>query len=70
MLNIFTMVRLINEKNAEFFANVVYRVLKFQEYFTRIININYQNTEPCIYAMWHGQQFCVHVYLIEKSLIF
>lgn len=60
MLNIFTMVRLINEKNAEFFANVVYRVLKFQEYFTRIININYQNTEPCIYAMWHGQQFCVH----------
>lgn len=60
MLNIFTMVRLINEKNAEFFANVVYRVLKFQEYFTRIININYQNNEPCIYAMWHGQQFCVH----------
>ena len=60
MLNILTMVRLINEKNAEFFANIVYRVLKFQEYFTRIINVNYQSVEPCIYAMWHGQQCCVH----------
>lgn len=54
------MVRLINNKNVDFLASVVYRLMRFQEYFTRIANVNYQAKEPCIYAMWHAHQFCLH----------
>lgn len=54
------MVRLINKNNLGFVTNAVFVAMKFQEYFTRISNVNYQDVGPCIYAMWHADQFCIH----------
>ena len=54
------MVRLINNKNVDKIANVVYRILRIQEFFTHIIEINNPLITPCIYAMWHENQFCIH----------
>ena len=31
----------------------------FQKYFTHIVEVNQPNAEPCLYAMWHGNQCCV-----------
>lgn len=30
-----------------------------QKFFTHILEINNKNLTPCIYAMWHSDQFCV-----------
>ena len=43
------------------FTNIIYRIFKFQEMFTDIQNVNFpENTSPCVYAMWHAHQCCVH----------
>lgn len=31
----------------------------FQRHFTHIIEVDQPNVEPCLYAMWHGNQCCV-----------
>ena len=31
----------------------------FQKHFTHIVEVNQPNVEPCLYAMWHGNQCCV-----------
>ena len=54
------MVRILDGKNVTKVSNLVYRVFKFQELFTRIIEVNNPNKMPCIYAMWHAHQFCIH----------
>lgn len=54
------MVRLINGKNIEFICNMAYAFMHIQEYFTHIRNWNYPKTSPCIFAMWHANQFAVH----------
>ena len=54
------MVRLLDGKNINKVSHLVYRVLKFQELFTRIIEVNNPDKIPCIYAMWHAHQFCIH----------
>lgn len=54
------MVRLINKHNLGLVTNMVYGAMKFQEYFTRIENVDLQDVGPCIYAMWHADQFCIH----------
>lgn len=54
------MVRLINKRNIPFISEIVYRILKVQEIFTYIRNVDLQNVEPCIYVMWHANQFLVH----------
>lgn len=54
------MVRLINDKNIDNIANIVYRTLRIQELFTRIAEINNPEIQPCIYALWHENQFSVH----------
>ena len=54
------MVRLLNEKNLELMSHLVFRVLKTQELFTRIIEVNNPEKMPCVYAMWHAHQFCIH----------
>ena len=28
----------------------------FQRHFTHIVEVNQPNAEPCLYAMWHGNQ--------------
>ena len=54
------MVRLINNENIDKIATIVYRTLRVQEFFTHIIEINNPLIKPCIYAMWHENQFCIH----------
>ncbi len=54
------MVKLINKHNIDKLANIVYRTLRLQEFFTHIIEINNPLIKPCIYAMWHENQFCIH----------
>ncbi len=54
------MVRLINEKNIWILKKAVLGYMKFQEPYTHIVEINQKNLRPCIYAMWHSDQFCVY----------
>lgn len=58
--NYYTMVRLINRKNMDQVSNLAYRIMKIQEFFTYIREFNNPKISPCIYAMWHENQFCVH----------
>lgn len=54
------MVRLINDKNINFLANTAYSLMRVQEKFTHIYEYNNPNMTPCIYVMWHANQFLVH----------
>ena len=54
------MVRLINDSNIDILANTAYRLMRLQEIFTHIHEYNNPNLKPCIYAMWHANQFLVH----------
>lgn len=54
------MVRLINDGNVDFIANCAYSILRIQEKFTSIVEYNNPHLFPCIYAMWHRNQFLVH----------
>lgn len=54
------MVRLINKNNMKQITNLAYTIMKVQEYFTYIAEYNNPNITPCIYAMWHENQFCLH----------
>ena len=54
------MVRLINKKNIDKISDIVYAILRIQEFFTHIIEINNPQIKPCIYAMWHENQFCIY----------
>lgn len=40
-------------------AIVVKAFFSFQRHFTHIVEVNQPNAEPCLYAMWHGNQCCV-----------
>lgn len=54
------MVRLINDKNMDCFANTAYSIMHLQEFFTHIKGINEPNIKSCIYVMWHKNQFLVY----------
>lgn len=54
------MVRLINDGNIDFIANTAYSLMRLQEIFTHIKEYNNPKLTPCIYAMWHKNQFLVH----------
>src|SRR5574344_1218592 len=54
------MVRFMQNLNMEKVSHLVFRLFKIQEIFTHITNVDFPNTEPCIYAMWHAHQCCAH----------
>ena len=54
------MVRLSDAKHVEKAARIVRGLFRIQEPFTRIIEVNNPDISPCIYAMWHAHQFCIH----------
>ena len=54
------MVRLINKNNVGVISNIAFSILKMQEKLTYIREFNNPNISPCIYVMWHENQFCVH----------
>ena len=54
------MVRLLNKKNVNTLTNFLFSILKLQEKMTNLKNFNLPDTKPCIYAIWHANQFMVH----------
>ena len=40
-------------------ASVIKAFFAFQRHFTHIVEVNQPNAEPCLYAVWHGNQCCV-----------
>ncbi len=52
--------RISGEKQLNFLSNLLYAIFKMQEPFTTIKEVNHPEIKPCIYAMWHGHQLCVH----------
>ena len=62
------MVRLINDSNLKFITNTAYRILRLQEKFTHIENHNHPVNPPCIFALWHANQFLVHGIKDRKNL--
>jgi len=54
------MVRLINDNNMDFVTNFTYGLMHIQEFFTHIKGYNEPKVQPCIYAMWHKNQFLLH----------
>lgn len=50
----------MNKGNVKYFAAALNGVLKTQEIFTRIHSVNPPVVGSCIYALWHGNQFCVY----------
>lgn len=54
------MVRLINKHNLGLITDGIYSWMKFQEKFTYMADFNNPKISPCVYVMWHGNQFCVH----------
>ena len=54
------MVRLINKKNATVIGKLLSAYTNTQKYATHILEVNQKNISPCIYAMWHSDQFCVY----------
>lgn len=54
------MVRLINSNNVGIISDFAYSVMKCQEVFTHIENFNHPDVQPCVYVMWHQNQFCIH----------
>jgi hypothetical protein len=54
------MVRIINKDNMDKVFNVAYAIMHLQEFFTYIVEIDNPRISPCIYVMWHENQFCVY----------
>ena len=54
------MVRLLDGNSVKTVSNIVYGLFKIQEFFTHIVEVNNPRKMPCIYAMWHAHQFCIH----------
>ncbi len=54
------MVRLINAKNEKYVAKALNGILKLQENVTIIHNVNEPPKTPCLYAVWHQNQFCIY----------
>ncbi len=54
------MVRLINNKNVIILKKAISGYMQLQKYYTHIVEINNKHLEPCIYAMWHADQFCIY----------
>ncbi len=62
------MVRIINSKNVKTLAHLTFKILKLQEIFTHIKEFNNPGISPCIYALWHKNQFLIHGIRDRKHL--
>ena len=62
------MVRLFNDKNLDKVTKLAYGIMHIQEFFTYIREINNPEITPCIYVMWHENQFSVYGIKDKKRL--
>lgn len=54
------MVRVLKGENISRVSNLVYGIFRLQEFFTHIVEVNPPLETPCLYAMWHCHQMCIH----------
>src|SRR5574344_814678 len=54
------MVQISSESKLDLLSKLVYVAFRIQEPFTNIKEINNKDLKPCIYAMWHAHQCCIH----------
>lgn len=52
--------KISGEKQLNLLSNLVYILFRIQEPYTRIKEVNQKEIKPCIYAMWHAHQCCIH----------
>lgn len=52
--------KISGEKQLDLLAKLVYIAFRIQQPFTRIKEVNNHEIKPCIYAMWHAHQCCIH----------
>lgn len=52
--------RISGEKQLNFLANAIYIIFRIQELYTRIYNYKNPEVKPCVYALWHAHQCCLH----------
>lgn len=62
------MVRISSEKQLDILSKLVYIAFRIQQPFTRIKSYNVPDLKPCIYAMWHAHQCCIHGIEDKKNL--
>lgn len=60
--------KISGEKQLNLLAKLVYIAFRIQEPFTRIKSVNNPEITPCIYAMWHAHQCCIHGIKNKKNL--
>ena len=54
------MVRLASRENLKFLKKVIVGYMQVQKHLTNIIEFGNPYIKPCIYAMWHSDQFCIY----------
>lgn len=52
--------KISGEKQLNLLAKLVYVIFRLQEPYTIIKEVNQKEMKPCIYAMWHAHQCCIH----------
>lgn len=52
--------KISGEKQLNFLSKLGYILFRIQEPFTIIKEVNNKELKPCIYAMWHAHQCCIH----------
>lgn len=52
--------KISGEKQLNLLAKLVYIIFRLQEPYTIIKEVNQKEIKPCIYAMWHAHQCCIH----------
>lgn len=52
--------KISGEKQLNFLSSLLYIVFRIQEPYTIIREVNNPQIKPCIYALWHGHQCCLH----------
>jgi lysophospholipid acyltransferase (LPLAT)-like uncharacterized protein len=52
--------KISSESKVNLLAKLVYIAFRIQEPFTNIKEVNNKELKPCIYAMWHAHQCCIH----------
>lgn len=60
--------KISGDKQLNFLAKLVYFLFRVQEPFTLIKEIDNPELKPCIYAMWHAHQCCIHGIRDRKNL--
>lgn len=54
------MVSLSTKKNVNILSNLIYLIFSVQRMFTYIKEVNKSHAKPCLYAIWHAHQCCLH----------